>query len=123
MRCRRGRQRSPRWIESVPEVTYYKPAGVPMRYMEVIEVSFAELEALRLVDLEGLTQEEAAVRMGISRRSFWNDLESARKKVIHALVNGCALELVGLDYRVGQSEVKEKEGNNNAKERRKRTKE
>jgi len=94
-----------------------------MRYMEVIEVSFAELEALRLVDLEGLTQEEAAVRMGISRRSFWNDLESARKKVIHALVNGCALELVGLDYRVGQSEVKEKEGNNNAKERRKRTKE
>lgn len=88
-----------------------------MRHIEVIEVSFAELEALRLVDLEGLTQEEAAARMGISRRSFWSDLESARKKVIHALVNGCALELVGRDYRVGQIEVKEKEEDKNAKGR------
>ncbi len=115
MRCRRGRQRSLRRIENIPEVTYYKPAGVPMKFMEVIEVSFAELEAVRLVDIEGLTQEEAATRMGISRRSFWNDLEGARKKIATALVNGCALELVGRDYQIDRKDVKEMEGNKNAK--------
>jgi predicted DNA-binding protein (UPF0251 family) len=57
-----------------------------------------ELEALRLVDLEDLTQEEAAARMGVSRKTLWNDLQQARKKVVSALVNGQALHIDGGDY-------------------------
>jgi predicted DNA-binding protein (UPF0251 family) len=45
----------------------------------------AELEALRLVDLEGLSQEEAGVRMGISRGTVWRLLQTARTKTAQAL--------------------------------------
>lgn len=60
-----------------------------------MELSYVELEAIRLIDLERLTQEQAATRMGISRRSFWSDLASARWKIAHALVNGHAIRMVG----------------------------
>ena len=98
MRWRHGRHRSPRCIDHFPDVTFYKPTGVPMRDLEVVELSFAEVEALRLSDLEGLTQEEAASRMGISRRSFWSDLTDARKKIAYALTKGCAIQIVGSSY-------------------------
>jgi len=48
----------------------------------------AELEALRLVDLEGLSQEDAGLRMGVSRGTVWRLLQSARKKVAQALTEG-----------------------------------
>ena len=95
MRCRRGRYRCARHIENIPPVTHYEPAGGAPSSVEVVELSYAELEAIRLVDLEKLTQEQAATRMGISRRSFWSDLASARWKIAHALVNGHAIRIVG----------------------------
>ena len=95
MRWRHGRYRSSRFIERIPEVTFFKPAGVPMRELEIIEITYPEIESLRLVDYDGLTQEEAASRMGISRRSLWSDLKNARKKVAYALSNGCALQIIG----------------------------
>ncbi len=63
---RPGRRRNPRWVTDMPEVEFFKPAGVPLRELEVMEITIEELEAIRLTDLEGLTQEEAAVQMGIS---------------------------------------------------------
>ena len=101
---RRGRHRCPRWVTDVPEVKFFKPAGVPLRSIEVVEMTIVELETLRLVDLEGLNQEEAALRMGISRRTFWNDLMSARKKAAYALVNGLAIEIKGGAYSVAGEE-------------------
>jgi predicted DNA-binding protein (UPF0251 family) len=97
---RRGRNRCPRWVTDVPEVGFFKPAGVPLRTLEVVEMTVVELETLRLVDLEGLNQEEAALRMGISRRTLWNDLMSARKKVAHALTSGLAIQIRGGAYSV-----------------------
>ena len=94
MGWRHGRHRSPRCIDHYPNITLFKPAGAPMRDLDVIEISFAEVEAIRLSDIEGLTQEEAASRMGISRRSFWSDLTNARKKVAVALTRGCAIRIV-----------------------------
>jgi len=65
-----------------------------------------EVEVLRLVDLEGLEQEEAAQRMGISRRTLWNDLQLARKKVAQALVEGKAIVIEGGNYAYrGEEEV------------------
>ena len=50
---------------------------------------------LRLVDLEGMGQEEAAKKIGISRRTLWKDLHEARRKVADALVNGKTIKVVG----------------------------
>ena len=53
------------------------------------------LEALRLADLEGLYQEEAAKRMGVSRATFARVLTAARQAVSDALVNGKAMAIEG----------------------------
>ncbi len=53
------------------------------------------MEALRLVDLEGMGQEEAAKAIGISRRTLWKDLHEARRKVADALVNGRTIRVEG----------------------------
>lgn len=54
-----------------------------------------EYEALRLADLEGLYQEQAAERMGVSRPTFGRILSSAHRKVAEALVGGKTLRIDG----------------------------
>ena len=54
-----------------------------------------EIEVLRLVDLEGFEQEEAAQALGISRKTLWKDLHEARRKVTDALVHGKMIEFSG----------------------------
>jgi uncharacterized protein len=56
-----------------------------------ITIEPAEIEALRLVDLEGLSQEQAGTEMGVSRGTVWRLLQSARKKVAQALTEGRTL--------------------------------
>jgi hypothetical protein len=75
--------------------------------LEIVEITYPEIEALRLVDYEGLTQEEAAAQMGISRRSLWSDVNSARKKVAYALSNGCALQITGSESKSTPTDKKE----------------
>lgn len=84
-----------RRIGFVPGVTYFKPAGIPLKDLEEINVTLDELEALRLADLNGLYQEQAAEQMKISRPTFSRVIESARKKVADALIRGRALRLEG----------------------------
>ena len=86
---------SPRRIDCSPGATYFKPAGIPLRDLQEITLTLDELEALRLADLEGLYQEEAAERMQVSRPTFGRIVESARKKVADALVHGSALRVDG----------------------------
>ncbi len=61
---------------------------VPPGWREEIIITDRELEAMRLVDYEGLSQEEAAERMGVSRGTVWRLLTSARKKVTEAIIFG-----------------------------------
>ena len=89
----RGRGRGRRWIYNVPSVRVYSPLGQPWGRTPVIVLLLSELEAMRLVDVEGLTQEEAAMRMGVSRKTLWNDLQSGRRKVAEALSKGWAIEI------------------------------
>ena len=86
---------NPREIEGLPETTWFKPAGVPMRQLEEIVLSFDELEALRLADAEGLYQEEVAERMKVSRPTVGRILAAARGKVADALVHGKAIRVEG----------------------------
>lgn len=84
-----------RRIEGVPDFTLFKPAGIPSSRLDLIVLRLDEVEAIRLVDLEGLYQEHAADRMNVSRRTFGRVLESAHKKVALALVQGKALKIEG----------------------------
>jgi predicted DNA-binding protein (UPF0251 family) len=60
----------------------------PQKNPEPIFLEMAELEAFRLVDLEGLSQEEAGQRMSISRGTVWRLVQGARKKTAQALSEG-----------------------------------
>lgn len=64
----------------------FKPIGRPVTELEVETLRLDELEALRLADLEGLYQEAAAVRMGVSRPTFARILARARSAVARAIV-------------------------------------
>ena len=55
-----------RWVEFIPKITHFKPAGLPMRDLDEIVLTHEELEAIRLSDKEMLEQETCAQRMGIS---------------------------------------------------------
>ncbi|HDO19665.1 MAG TPA: DUF134 domain-containing protein [Thermoplasmatales archaeon] len=103
-RGRRGRCRHMRWVEFIPPAAYFHPIGLNAP-PKVITLSLEELEAVRLVDLEHLTQEEAAIRMGVSRKTLWNDLKSAREKLVKALVNGYIIGIGGGDFAIHPNAV------------------
>jgi uncharacterized protein len=92
IKCRR--------IAYLPNVTYFKPAGIPMRELEEVNLSIEEAEAIRLKDLEGLEQEEAAEKMNISRPTFQRILASARRKISDVLLNGKAIRIEGGNFEV-----------------------
>ena len=94
----RGRGRGCRWVTAIPPVPSFQPHGVPSQQVQTIILRIEELEAIRLVDLEGLDQEGAAMEMGVSRKTLWLDLKSARKKIATALINGYAIRIEGGNY-------------------------
>jgi predicted DNA-binding protein (UPF0251 family) len=69
----------------------FKPTGTPMHELKRITLYLDELEALRLCDYEGMFQEQAGEKMGVSRGTVQRLLTSARKKVAEALTQGNAL--------------------------------
>jgi len=71
----------------------FKPCGMRRAELEYEFLSKDEIEAIRLADFEGLYQEEAANEMEISRPTFSRILNSARKKIANALINGKAIEI------------------------------
>jgi predicted DNA-binding protein (UPF0251 family) len=84
----------------MPGVTYFKPAGIPLRSLEEMRLSVEEAEALRLKDLEGLEQEQGAEKMNISRPTFQRVLASARQKIADALLNGKAIKIEGGNFEI-----------------------
>jgi len=91
-----------RFVEGHPPSDYFKPRGVPLASLEVSVLTLDEFEAVRLADHEGLYQEQAAERMGVSRQTFGKIVESARKKIADALVNSKAIRIEGGVYRTAR---------------------
>ncbi len=89
-----------RMVSALPDVTYFKPAGIPLHFLTEIHLSIEEAEALRLKDLEGLEQVEGAASMEISRSTFQRVLSSARTKVADALLNGKAIRIEGGSFQI-----------------------
>jgi predicted DNA-binding protein (UPF0251 family) len=91
-------------VELEPPVTFFKPRGIPLGELEVVDMGVDEFEALRLKDLEGLDQMKGAVDMKISQPTFHRVLESAHSKIADALVNGKAFKIEGGNYMVREGE-------------------
>ena len=94
------RPRKHRHLMSEPQPAIYKPVGVPLRDVDCVVLVPEELESLRLADLEGHYQEQAAEQMGVSRSTFQRTVTEARRKVAQALVEGMALQIQGVAVRV-----------------------
>lgn len=84
-----------RCVASIPEVTFFKPVGIPYRLLKEVCLSVEQAEAIRLKDLEGLEQTDCARRMNISRPTFHRVLAAARSKLADALLNGKAIRIEG----------------------------
>jgi predicted DNA-binding protein (UPF0251 family) len=87
-----------RHIGCEPGTTYFKPRGIPLSELNEVVLTVDEFEAVRLADLEGLYQEEAAKKMKISRQTFGNIISSAHGKIADAIINGKAIKIEGGVY-------------------------
>jgi uncharacterized protein len=87
------RPRLCRKIRFNPDTTYFKPQGVPMRFLKTVDLSLEEIEALRLKNIEELGQIECAKKMKTSQSTFQRILSSAYKKISNALINGKAIRI------------------------------
>ena len=92
--CRRN-------IAGRPAAAVFKPLGIPFRELDEIGMTLDEFEAIRLADLDGLYQEQAAQQMGVSRATFSRIMDSAHRKVADALVHGKALRIEGGPVHMG----------------------
>lgn len=88
------RPRGFRLISFCPKITYFKPQGVPLRLLELVQLSLEEVEAVRLKSLEGLDQESCATKMNTSQSTFQRILYSANTKIADALINGKAIAIL-----------------------------
>lgn len=83
-----------RRIQFNPHITYFKPQGVPMRELEIVELTIEEIEAYRLRHINNLEQIEAAEKMKTSQSTYQRILYSAYKKIADALINGKAIKII-----------------------------
>ena len=85
------RSKKPRNCRCTFKGKAFKPTGIPMSKVAQIALSRDELEALKLCDLDDLTQEQAGMKMGVSRGTIQRILSAGRKKVAQALTRGGTL--------------------------------
>jgi len=83
-----------RKISFSTDVTYFKPQGVPMRELEIVELTIEEMEAYRLRHLDDLEQKEAAKKMNTSTSTYQRILYSAYGKIADALIKGKAIKII-----------------------------
>lgn len=88
------RPRLCRKIRFNPNVTYFKPQGVPMCDLSIVELTHEEIEAYRLRYVNDLDQESAAKKMDTSTSTYQRIINSAYKKIADFLINGKAIKIV-----------------------------
>jgi len=103
------RPRKWRKVCCMPRVNTFGPVGAP--YVdEPVNMGVDEYEIIRLMDLEGLSQDESAERMGVARSTVQRIYDDARKKLADFLINGKSLRIEGGDYRLCEGNAQEKCG-------------
>ena len=94
------RPRRTRNIFFQPDVTYFKPAGIPMVNLKETVLGFDEIEAMRLVDSEEMEQSAAGKKMKISQSTLSRLLKAGRKKLADAIINGRAIKIQGGNFKL-----------------------
>ena len=89
------RPKKTRWIKCLPGERCFKPICKPLSKLKEVYLTLDELEAVRLADLDGLKQIDAAKRLKISRPTFSRIVASARNKIADGLVNIKAIRIEG----------------------------
>ena len=100
------RPKKTRWIKCMPGERCFRPQCGSLKQLKGVYLTLDEFEAVRLSDVEGLKQAEAAKKIKVSRPTFSRILTSAHKKIGDALVNVKAIKIEG-----GSCEIV-KRGNN-----------
>jgi len=94
------RPQKDRMVAFNPEISYFKPRGIPMIDLEEVCLTVDQREAIRLSDMLGMSHEEAGRLMGVSRATFGRIIQRARKAVADALINGKAINVEGGNYKI-----------------------
>lgn len=84
----------------MPDRVSFGPLDASPDAEYVVAMTVDEYETIRLIDLEGLTQEECAARMDVARTTVQGIYDDARKKLADSLVNGRVLRIGGGEYRL-----------------------
>jgi uncharacterized protein len=89
------RPQKTRQVKCEPAERCFRPKCLPLSKVEKVYLTIDEFEAVRLADVEGLKQEEAAKRIGVSRPTFSRIINAAHAKIGDALVNIKAIKIEG----------------------------
>ena len=90
-----SRPKQDRKISNPPLMQGFKPFGIPRRMLSQVSLLYDEYEAIRLLDYEGMNQDQAAVQMNVSRPTLTRIYENARKTIAQALVEGKMIMIEG----------------------------
>lgn len=94
------RPRKWRKVCSLPERNRFGPLGMAEDSENIVNMTVDEYETIRLIDLEGFTQEECAASMNIARTTVQKIYDEARRTLADSLVNGKVLWIAGGEYRL-----------------------
>jgi uncharacterized protein len=97
------RPKQQRRMSAPPVMMGYKPFGIPARNLESLTLLFEEYEAIKLLDYEGLTQEQAAVKMNVSRPTLTRIYEQVRRTIASAFVEGKMILIEGGNVDFGKT--------------------
>jgi uncharacterized protein len=94
------RPRKCRKVCCLPKSTLFGPLNTADRDINTIVMTIDEYETIRLIDLEGMMQEECAEKMDVARTTVQRIYNDARLKLAKSLVNGDILKIEGGDYKL-----------------------
>ncbi|MFA6939729.1 MAG: DUF134 domain-containing protein [Clostridiaceae bacterium] len=94
------RPRKWRRVCTLPEIDKFGPIDMPKGVRESIIMTVEEYETIRLMDLEGLNQEQCADAMEVARSTVQRIYDDARKKIADSLVNGKVIKIEGGNYKL-----------------------
>jgi predicted DNA-binding protein (UPF0251 family) len=94
------RPRKCRKVCCLPKSNLFGPLNIKNLEEKIIVMTVDEYETIRLMDLEGMTQEECAEKMNVARTTVQRIYNDARLKIAKSLVNGDILKIEGGDYKL-----------------------
>lgn len=95
-----ARPRKRRRVCCMPQSNLFGSLNAAIDMEHIVTMTVDEYETIRLIDLEGFTQEECAKQMNIARTTVQGMYNTARKKLAESLVNGKALRIEGGEYKL-----------------------